>query len=86
MVLSQEQERLVTEAIRSGGYESPEDVVGRALDALRSDELWLSEIRSLAGEKIERAFAQFERGEFLSPEQVRAEMLRRKAEWLRTRA
>jgi hypothetical protein len=33
-------------------------------------------------EKIERAFGQFERGEFLSAEESRADMERRKAEWL----
>ena len=32
-------------------------------------------------EKIDRAFAQFERGEYFSPEQSKAEMERRKAEW-----
>jgi len=34
-------------------------------------------------EKIERAFAQFERGEFFTPEQSRADMHQRKAAWLR---
>jgi hypothetical protein len=38
-----------------------------------------------AAEKIERAFAQFERGEFFSAEESRAEMERRKAAWLRDR-
>ena len=33
--------------------------------------------------RIERAFAQFERGEFFSPEASRADMEQRKAAWLR---
>ena len=33
-------------------------------------------------EKIERAFLQFDRGEFLSPEESRADMEKRKAAWL----
>lgn len=35
--------------------------------------------------KKERAFAQFERGEFLSPEESRADMERRKANWFAER-
>jgi hypothetical protein len=33
-------------------------------------------------EKIERAFRQFERGEFLSAEESHADMAKRKAVWL----
>ena len=33
--------------------------------------------------KIDRAFAQFERGVFFSPEASRADMEKRKAAWLR---
>ena len=36
-------------------------------------------------EKIERAFEQFVRGEFLTAEESRADMANRKAEWLRNR-
>jgi len=35
--------------------------------------------------KIERAFEQFERGEFFTAEESRIEMERRKAEWLNNR-
>jgi hypothetical protein len=35
--------------------------------------------------KIERALAQFERGEFFSPEESRADMEKRKAAWLAKR-
>ena len=84
--LSQEPERLVSEAIRAGAYESPADVLTRALEVLRAEDLWLQDARPLVEEKIERAFAQFERGEFFSPEEAKAEMQRRKAEWLWARA
>jgi len=36
-------------------------------------------------QKIERAFEQFERGEFFSAEESRADMEKRKADWLAKR-
>jgi predicted transcriptional regulator len=39
--------------------------------------------RDEASEKIERGLAQFARGEFHSPQETRAELQRKKAEWLR---
>ena len=80
-----EDERTIVDAIRSGSYETPDDVIGRALQLLRSEDEWLSENKSAIDEKIERAMAQFERGEFFSAEESRADMGRRKAEWLRER-
>jgi hypothetical protein len=53
------------------------------LEVLRSEDEWLDENKTLIGEKMERAFAQFERGEFFSPGRSRAEMEKRKSEWLR---
>jgi hypothetical protein len=58
-------------------------VIGRAPEVLRAEDEWLAENKPAVGEKIERAFAQFDRGEFFSPEQSRADMEKRKAEWLR---
>ena len=57
-------------------------VIDRELEVLRSEEDWLDANRAAVGEKIERAFAQFERGEFFSPEASKADMARRKANWL----
>jgi predicted Zn-dependent peptidase len=45
----------------------------------------LPDDRDEVAEKIERAFAQFERGEFFSAEESRADMEQRKAAWLRDR-
>ena len=49
---------------------------------LHSEDEWLHGHKQEIGEKIERAFEQFERGEFLSAEESRAEMEKRKAAWL----
>ena len=49
---------------------------------LRSENKWLDEHKQEIAEKIERAFGQFERGEFLSAEESKAEMQKRKTAWL----
>jgi Arc/MetJ-type ribon-helix-helix transcriptional regulator len=78
-----EHEHLTVEAIQNGSYQNPDDLIARALEVLRSEDDWLDENKTAIGEKIERAFGQFERGEFYSAEESRAEMAKRKAEWLR---
>jgi len=50
---------------------------------MRSEEAWLLENRDEIDERIERAFAQFEQGEFFSAEESRADLDKRKAPWLR---
>ena len=46
------------------------------------DEEQLHVEKDLIHEKIERAFAQFERGEFFSADESRANMEKHKANWL----
>ncbi|HEX4138579.1 MAG TPA: hypothetical protein VHY84_28470 [Bryobacteraceae bacterium] len=76
-------EQLIVQAIRTGSYQNPDEVIGRALEVLRSEDEWLNENKAAINEKIERAFGQFERGEFLSAEESRSDMEERKADWLR---
>jgi Arc/MetJ-type ribon-helix-helix transcriptional regulator len=83
VTLRPEHEKVIAEAIQSGAYQKPEDVIGRALEVLRDEEEWLHAQKTEVGEKIEQAFAQFERGEYFSAEESQADMARRKAEWLR---
>jgi Arc/MetJ-type ribon-helix-helix transcriptional regulator len=83
ITLQPEHEKLIAEAMQTGAYQDPNDVIQRALEMLRSEEEWLHGNRDGITEKIERAFSQFERGEFLSAEQSRADMEERKAAWLR---
>jgi Arc/MetJ-type ribon-helix-helix transcriptional regulator len=81
ITLRPEHEELIAEALRSGAYQNPEEVIGRALEALRSDEEWLRDNKDSVHAKIERAFGQFKRGEFLGVEESRADMEKRKAAW-----
>ena len=85
ITIGPEQEALIAEAIGTRAYRDPAEVIGRALELLRSEEQWLEGDKAAVRDKIDRAMAQFERGQFFSPEQSRADMERRKAVWSRDR-
>jgi putative addiction module CopG family antidote len=76
-------EQLIAKVIRTGAYQNADEVIARALEVLRSDEEWLDEARSAIGERIDRAFEQFDRGQFFSAEASKSDMEARKAAWLR---
>ena len=83
ITLRPEHEKLVAQAMQTGAYQSPDEVIGRALEILHSEDGWLHNHSAEIGEKIERAFGQFERGEFFSAEESQADLEKRKAAWLR---
>jgi antitoxin ParD1/3/4 len=85
ITLRPEHEKLVAQAVESGAYENPDEVIGRALEMLHSEDEWLQDRKDDIAGKIERAFGQFERGEFFSAEESRADMEKRKAAWLAER-
>jgi Arc/MetJ-type ribon-helix-helix transcriptional regulator len=82
ITLRPEHEQLIVNAMRTGAYQSSDDVISRALEMLHSEDEWLRDQKDSFEAKIERAFAQFENGEFLSAENSRADMEKRKEEWL----
>ncbi len=82
ITLRPEHEKVVAQAIQAGAYQSPDEVIGRALEVLRSEDTWLLDHKDEIAAKIDRAFGQFERGEFFSDEESRADMEKRKAAWL----
>jgi len=69
-----EDEQLIQERLESGAFATPEEVIHRALESLQADEEWLRSNRAMIHDKIERAFAQFERGEGLTPEESLAQL------------
>jgi putative addiction module CopG family antidote len=83
ITLRPEHEKAVEQAIQSGAYQNPDEVIARALEVLRAEDDWHSEQKDAIAEKIDRTFGQFERGEFLSSAKSRADMAKRKAGWLR---
>ena len=82
ITLRPEHEQLIAQAMKTGAYQNPDEVIGRALEMLHFEDERLQDQKELIHEKIERAFDQFERGEFFSAEESRADMEKRKAAWL----
>lgn len=80
--LTPKHERLIAEAMETGAYQDTDDVISRALEMLHGEDRWLQEQKSSIEAKIERAFAQFEPGEFMTAEESRSNIEKRKAKWL----
>ncbi len=77
MMLQPEHERLIAEALQSGAYQNPEEVIQRALELLRDRDAWLAENRA----KIEAGYAAAQRGELIDADQVRVQMEEKKRAW-----
>jgi Arc/MetJ-type ribon-helix-helix transcriptional regulator len=84
ITLRPEHEKAITQAIQSGAYETPDHVIERALELLRSDDEWLVRNKGAINERIERAMAQLDRGEGVSGEGLRGRLEKRKEAWLAT--
>ena len=82
IILRTEHEKAIVEAIHSGAYQSPEEVIERALEVLRSEDEWLAQNEQAINQKIERGIAQLDRGEGISGEELSVRLERRKAAWL----
>lgn len=80
--LKPELEALIQEDLRRGSYQSVDEYVERAVEMLHEEEALLAAERLLIDEKIDRAQAQIERGEGLSPEQSRNLLSEQKRAWL----
>jgi len=85
ITLRPEHEEMVARAMRTGAYESADEVISRALEMLNSQDEWVHDQKEEISAKIERAFEQFEHGEFFTAEESRIDLEKRKAEWLRNR-
>jgi Arc/MetJ-type ribon-helix-helix transcriptional regulator len=78
--LSPQQEHRVTEALRSGGYQSPDEVIDRALEVLHEQHEWLTANREFINAKIHRGIAELERGEGIPEDELDAHLQRLKAQ------
>jgi putative addiction module CopG family antidote len=74
ITLQPEHERLIAQALRSGAYQSSEEVIQRALELLHRRDSWLAENRS----KIKEGYAAAQRGELIDSGQVRRQMAEKK--------
>ena len=77
-----EHEKAIAQAIQSGAYQSPDEVIARTVEVLRSEDEWLAQNKEAINEKIERGMAQLDRGESISCEELRGHLEKRKAAWL----
>jgi len=82
IVLRPEHEKAIAQAIQSGAYQNPDQVIERALEVLRSEDEWLIDNKGAINEKIARAMAQLDGGEGISGEDLRGHLEKRKAAWL----
>jgi Arc/MetJ-type ribon-helix-helix transcriptional regulator len=78
--LKPEQEHRVAEALRSGAYHSPDDVIDRALDVLHEQDEWLTANRQVIDAKIHTGIEELERGEGIPEDQLDAYLERLKAQ------
>jgi len=74
-------ETLINKRLSSGGYESVEDVLRRALEAQDAEESWTDEERRAVSAHIEEGYQQAERGEVIDGAQARREIQAMKDDW-----
>jgi Arc/MetJ-type ribon-helix-helix transcriptional regulator len=80
ITLRPEHERLVTDALRSGAYETADQVIERALEMLRSQEEWLHENCQAIDARIRRGLEQLDRGEGIPEDRLDAYLEKIKAQ------
>jgi Arc/MetJ-type ribon-helix-helix transcriptional regulator len=78
--LKPEQEHRVAEAVRSGAYQSPDDVIERALEVLHERDEWLLANRQAVDAKIRRGLEELERGEGIPEDKLDAHLKALKAQ------
>jgi Arc/MetJ-type ribon-helix-helix transcriptional regulator len=74
-------ETLINKRLSSGGYESVEDVLRRALEAQDAEESWTDEERRALSAHIEEGYQQAERGELIDGAQTRRDIQTMKDDW-----
>jgi len=78
-------ETLINKRLSSGGYESVEDVLRRALEAQDAEESWTDEERRALSAHIEEGYQQAERGELIDGAQARSDIQAMKDDWRSSR-
>jgi antitoxin ParD1/3/4 len=82
ITLRPEHEQMISEALSSGAYQNPDEVIGRALELLALEDEWLRENREVVHAKIARGLAQLDRGEGIHGDVSRARLQKKKSAWL----
>jgi Arc/MetJ-type ribon-helix-helix transcriptional regulator len=78
--LKPEQEHRIAEALRSGAYQSPDDVIDRALEVLHEQDEWLMANRQTVDANIRRGIEELNRGEGIPEDELDAHLEQLKAQ------
>jgi Arc/MetJ-type ribon-helix-helix transcriptional regulator len=78
--LKPEQEHRIAEALRSGAYQSPDEVIDRALEVLHEREEGLMANRQTVDAKIRTGLEELDRGEGIPEDQLDEHLDRLKAQ------
>ncbi len=81
--LKPEHQKMIDQAIRSGAYHDPGEVLDQAFEIIREQlhwEDWLTEQREAVAAQIAAGFSQAARGEMLDGEEALGMLRRRRAE------
>ena len=78
--LKPEQEHRIAEALRTGVYHSPDEVIDRALEVLHEQDEWLTANRQAIDAKIRTGIEELERGEGIPEQELDGYLKRLKAE------
>jgi antitoxin ParD1/3/4 len=78
--LKPEQESRITQALHSGAYQNPDEVIDRALEILHERDEWLMANRQAFDGKIRRGIDELERGEGIPEDELDAHLERLKNE------
>ena len=78
--LKPEQEQRIAEALRSGAYQSAEDVIDRALEVLYERDKWLVANRQAVDAKIRRGIEELNRGKGIPEDELDARLKALKAQ------
>jgi antitoxin ParD1/3/4 len=80
ITLRPDQEQLLQDILRTGGYENAEEAIGSALEILHSQNQWLSETSSLVDARIQEGIAQSDRAEGIPETELAGYLGRLKAQ------
>jgi putative addiction module CopG family antidote len=83
--LKPETEKLIQQDLQNGVFRSVDEYVEHAVSMLHAREAWLAENRAEIATKIEEGFAEAQRGELLSEDEVRSSMEEHKKSWFENR-
>ena len=84
--LKPEHQRMIDQAIESGAYHDPGEVLDQAFEIIREQlqrEDWLVEQREVVAGRIAKGFAQAERGELMDGDTALEMLRQRRAERLK---